>query len=68
MELHKTKNDLSQETREKVVEILNARLADALDLKSQAKQAHWNVKGEFIFSNCTSFSIRSLRPPKGIWI
>jgi starvation-inducible DNA-binding protein len=24
---------------------LNARLADATDLKSQVKQAHWNVKG-----------------------
>ena len=45
MELHKTKNDLSQETREKVIDILNARLADVSDLKSQAKQAHWNVKG-----------------------
>jgi starvation-inducible DNA-binding protein len=49
MELHKTKNDLSAETREKVIEILNARLADASDLKSQAKQAHWNVKGIHFF-------------------
>jgi DNA-binding ferritin-like protein (oxidative damage protectant) len=49
MELHKTKNDLPQETREKVIEILNARLADATDLKSQAKQAHWNVKGIHFF-------------------
>jgi len=43
--MHKTKNDLPKETREKIIEILNARLADASDLKSQAKQAHWNVKG-----------------------
>jgi starvation-inducible DNA-binding protein len=49
MELHKTKNGLSQETREKVIEILNLRLADASDLKSQAKQAHWNVKGIHFF-------------------
>ena len=49
MELHKTKNGLSPETREKVVGILNARLADASDLKSQAKQAHWNVKGIHFF-------------------
>jgi starvation-inducible DNA-binding protein len=28
-----------------MIELLNARLADALDLYSQAKQAHWNVKG-----------------------
>lgn len=43
--MHKTKNDLPKETREKIIETLNSRLADASDLKSQAKQAHWNVKG-----------------------
>ena len=43
--MHNTKNDLANGKREKVVEILNARLADAIDLKTQAKQAHWNVKG-----------------------
>ena len=45
MELHSTKIDIGQEKREKIIGILNQRLADALDLKSQAKQAHWNVKG-----------------------
>lgn len=45
MSMHKTKNDLKKGDREKIIEILNARLADASDLKSQAKQAHWNVKG-----------------------
>jgi starvation-inducible DNA-binding protein len=49
MELHKTKNDLSKQTRNKVIDLLNARLADASDLKSQAKQAHWNVKGIHFF-------------------
>ncbi len=43
--MHKTKNDIAKGKREKLVEILNSRLADSLDLKSQAKQAHWNVKG-----------------------
>ncbi|HEY0427182.1 MAG TPA: DNA starvation/stationary phase protection protein Dps [Pyrinomonadaceae bacterium] len=47
--MHKTKIDLPAGTREKVIETLNARLADALDLKSQAKQAHWNVKGIHFF-------------------
>jgi starvation-inducible DNA-binding protein len=41
----KTQIDLSQETREEVVAILNQQLADTFDLYSQAKQAHWNVKG-----------------------
>jgi starvation-inducible DNA-binding protein len=41
----KTSNDLSQETRAGVIELLNARLADCFDLYSHAKQAHWNVKG-----------------------
>lgn len=45
MELHNTKIDIAKGKREKIVRILNERLADAIDLKSQAKQAHWNVKG-----------------------
>jgi starvation-inducible DNA-binding protein len=36
---------LPEKTRNEVIDILNARLADTLDLKTQAKQAHWNVKG-----------------------
>ncbi len=45
MALHKTKIDIETGKRDAIVGILNARLADAIDLKSQAKQAHWNVKG-----------------------
>src|SRR5271165_7288139 len=41
----KTKNDLSEATRVKAVELLNARLADCTDLQTQTKHAHWNVKG-----------------------
>ena len=40
-----TKNDLPEATRSKMVELLNSRLADAIDLQTQTKQAHWNVKG-----------------------
>jgi starvation-inducible DNA-binding protein len=40
-----TKNDLPEATRAKAVGLLNARLADAVDLQTQTKQAHWNVKG-----------------------
>jgi len=43
--MFETQNDLPNKTRTAVVELLNARLADAIDLGAQAKQAHWNVKG-----------------------
>jgi starvation-inducible DNA-binding protein len=43
--MHKTRNDLSKATRQTVIDLLNARLADAIDLYAQVKQAHWNVKG-----------------------
>ena len=43
--MYQTKNDLPAQTRANVIEILNARLADSIDLMHQAKQAHWNVKG-----------------------
>src|SRR4051812_44250947 len=43
--MFKTKNDLSEEVRVKVIGLLNDRLADAIDLQTQTKQAHWNVKG-----------------------
>ena len=44
--LYETKNDLPEATRREVVGLLNARLADCVDLEAQCKQAHWNVKGE----------------------
>src|SRR5712691_13468047 len=43
--MYGTKNDLPEGTRVKMVQLLNARLADAIDLQTQMKQAHWNVKG-----------------------
>ena len=43
--LYATRIDLSEELRAKVVGILNQTLAATLDLKTQTKQAHWNVKG-----------------------
>jgi starvation-inducible DNA-binding protein len=44
-QLFVTKNDLSPNTRAQVSELLNQRLADCIDLQTQCKQAHWNVKG-----------------------
>ena len=43
--MYKTKIDLSEKTRRSVIVLLNLRLADAIDLQTQVKQAHWNVKG-----------------------
>jgi starvation-inducible DNA-binding protein len=43
--MYKTKIDLSEKVRRNIIVILNDRLADAIDLQSQVKQAHWNVKG-----------------------
>lgn len=43
--MFKTKNDLPKATRTKMIQLLNARLADCKDLQTQLKQAHWNVKG-----------------------
>jgi starvation-inducible DNA-binding protein len=43
--LSPTKNDLPEATRLEVVGLLNQRLASAIDLQTQCKQAHWNVKG-----------------------
>jgi len=43
--MYDTKIDLRMSVREKVMPLLQARLADAVDLYTQVKQAHWNVKG-----------------------
>jgi starvation-inducible DNA-binding protein len=43
--MYSTRNDLPAEQRSQLERLLNARLADALDLESASKQAHWNVKG-----------------------
>jgi starvation-inducible DNA-binding protein len=43
--LYATKNDLPEDRRIEVIDLLNQRLAEAIDLQTQCKQAHWNVKG-----------------------
>ncbi len=40
-----TRLDLPDNTRKSMVALLNARLADTIDLRLALKQAHWNVKG-----------------------
>src|SRR6266700_8122675 len=43
--LYPTKNDLPEAARLEAIELLNQRLADCIDLQTQCKHAHWNVKG-----------------------
>ena len=43
--MYETHNDLPESTRSRMIELLNTRLADAIDLRLQLKVAHWNVKG-----------------------
>jgi starvation-inducible DNA-binding protein len=49
MKNHSTKNDLKSNTKAASIDLLNARVADCIDLALVTKQAHWNLKGrEFI--------------------
>lgn len=43
--MYKSPSPLSETTRKAINETLNERLADGLDLHSQIKVAHWNIKG-----------------------
>lgn len=45
MPSHATRNDLKSNAKKVSIEILNARLAEAIDLALLTKQAHWNIKG-----------------------
>ena len=43
--VYPTRIDLNADVRKRITIILNQTLAATLDLKTQTKQAHWNVKG-----------------------
>lgn len=43
--MYETENDIPQKRRVELNALMNQRLADAVDLQLQMKQAHWNVKG-----------------------
>jgi starvation-inducible DNA-binding protein len=50
LKLSHTRNSLSEKKRIEIVSLLQAHLADSIDLMMQAKQAHWNLKGPHFFS------------------
>jgi starvation-inducible DNA-binding protein len=43
--MYETENDISLQRRTQLNALMNQRLASAVDLQMQMKQAHWNVKG-----------------------
>ncbi len=43
--MHKTQNNLPSNAKSVSIDLLNARLADGIDLALATKQAHWNLKG-----------------------
>jgi starvation-inducible DNA-binding protein len=43
--MYETENDISKARRSELNALMNQRLASAVDLQLQMKQAHWNVKG-----------------------
>jgi starvation-inducible DNA-binding protein len=51
----RTSVDIPSGSRTKINTILNQHLADSFDLMSQAKQAHWNVKGSDFWQLHTLF-------------
>ncbi len=40
-----TRNTLDSNARAAAIDLLNARVADTIDLALAAKQAHWNIRG-----------------------
>lgn len=40
-----TRNEIAEPVRDTLIVLLNQQLANTLDLYSQVKQCHWNVKG-----------------------
>jgi starvation-inducible DNA-binding protein len=43
--MYKSNVSVPEANRQTIIALLNARLADSVDLRSQVKWAHWNVKG-----------------------
>jgi hypothetical protein len=44
--LFESKVNVPENNRRALIDLLNNRLADTIDMQTQAKFAHWNVKGE----------------------
>ncbi len=59
-----TRIALPESARARMIDMLNERLADFLDLERHAKQAHWNVKGprfrqlHLLFDDVAALSVK----------
>lgn len=49
IQTHATKNDIPEDVRKKLGVLLNQQVANTVDLVSQAKHAHWNVRGPLFY-------------------
>ncbi|MBU1374896.1 MAG: DNA starvation/stationary phase protection protein Dps [Alphaproteobacteria bacterium] len=47
--MYASRIDIPDHARKAAIQVLQARLSDALDLDAQLKQAHWNVRGMGFF-------------------
>ena len=70
--MYRSPSPLAEAARSRLAETLNARLADGLDLHSQLKVAHWNVRGPQFPSLHPLFEtmaerIVELQKPDGYW-
>ena len=45
MKTHQTANNLNSNAKQAAITLLNARVADSIDLALLSKQAHWNLRG-----------------------
>lgn len=71
--VYSTRIDIPVEMRSQVNTLLNQSLATAIDLKTQIKYAHWNVKGKDfykvkIFTNCIYCLMKLLPKLKNLLI
>ena len=57
---------ISDESKAQLIPLLNARLADSMDLYSQAKFAHWNVKGKDFYQVHLLFDVVAEHVEEGI--
>jgi hypothetical protein len=64
--MYLTSIDISENTRLSSAVLLNARLADALDLAAQLKHAHWNIHGPHFMEKWRWASCRMWLPQQAL--